>query len=869
VIGKILGNRYRILRELGSGGMAWVYLAEDINEGRLVAVKVLYPQFGEDLGYIQRFNREAKLASTLSDPHIVRVLDYGATRDVHYLVMEYIEGRDLRDIISEQGNLTWQQALQYLDQLAVALDQAYLHGVVHRDIKPQNLMVTGDGTLKVLDFGIARARMLPSLTQSGFVGSPYYISPEQAMGEEVDIRSDIYSAGVVLYEMFSGRVPYDAASPWSIISQHIASEPPRVDLRGAEMPKEAEILLHRMIAKRPEDRFQTPSALREAIACVLDGRPLPDVLDVQTPAVPNRVATAEGLYQRARQAIQEEDWQRAVDLLNQVMKLDPEHGQAAEKLAHAGRQARLAALYAAACRALEGGRWQEVVDELSEVVSVEPNYRDAADLLERARTAQDNADVAQTISALYDEGRGHLEAGRWAEAARCLRRVQQLSPGYKQSRSLLAEAEQHLRSGPAWFLRRGAGLSRRVVPVVILVLIFSAIIVVAYYYRGQASNVPANSDLATRISEDPTPVYREAQAAFEAGDWDKAIELLDLLLAEDPNSTAAAELRQQAVANQSLEQSFLQARAAYEQHNWDDAIALLNRLRETDASFRSADVQAILCDAYLQRGRSGIAGYTEASGIASIEATLKDFDAAQAICPDNVPLSVQQNHAKSFLRAVEARAKNDNETVIQELSPIVADESGYAGGSARRLLYRVLVERGDDRRQADDLVAALADYEQALALGENDSLDVAARREQVLSQLGGSGQLATPRPGETAAATTYKYAAPALANPQNDAVFQGQFTVILLKWEPVGSLASDEYYDVTVMHFEADKPQYWGGAVDGTEWQVPPEAGYGNAANDRFFWWVTIRRKNTASGPGQLDLAVSPSSETRTFYWGN
>jgi tetratricopeptide (TPR) repeat protein len=869
VIGKILGNRYRILRELGSGGMAWVYLAEDINEGRLVAIKVLYPQFGEDLAYIQRFNREAKLASTLSDPHIVRVLDYGATRDVHYLVMEYIEGRDLRSLISEQGNLPWQQALQYLDQLAMALDHAYLHGVVHRDIKPQNLMITEDDTLKVLDFGIARARMLPSLTQSGFVGSPYYISPEQAMGEEVDIRSDIYSAGVVLYEMFSGRVPYDAASPWSIISQHIASEPPRVELRGTEIPKAAETLLHRMIAKRPEDRFQTPSALREAIACVLDGRPLPEVLDVQTPALPNRVATAEGLYQRAWQAIEEEDWQRAVDLLNQVVKLNPEHKQAPEKLAHAGRQARLAALYAAACRALEGGRWQEVVDELSEVVSVEPNYRDAADLLERARAAQDKADVAQTISALYDEGVGHIEANRWAEAVRCFRRVQQLSPGYKQTRSLLAEAERHLHPWPGWFFRRGAGLSRRVLPIVLLVLIFSAIIVVAYYYRGQASDASVDSQLATRVSENPTPVYREAQAAFEAGNWDQAIELLDSLLAKYPNSTDAAELRQQAVAKQSLEHSFLQARAAYEQHSWDDAIALLNRLRETDASFRTAEVQTMLCDAYLQRGRSGIAGYTEASGIASIEATLKDFDAGQAICPDNAELSVQQRYAKSFLQAVEARAENDNETVIQELSPVVADESEYAGGSARRLLYLVLVERGDELRQADDLVAALADYEQALALGENDALDAATRREQVLSSLGDTYLSATPGLSGTATASVYKYAAPVLLSPQNESVFQGQLTEIVLKWEPVGSLADDEYYDVTIMHYQADKPQYWGGSVETTEWQVPPEAGYANAANDRFFWWVTVRQKDTAPGAGQLDLAVSPASDTRTFYWGD
>jgi serine/threonine-protein kinase len=125
--------------------MAWVYLAEDINEGRLVAVKVLYPQFSEDLAYIQRFNREAKLASTLSDEHIVRVLDYGATRDVHYLVMEYIEGQDLRTIIDERGSLPWREALQVLDQVAVALEHAHLHGIVHRDIKPQRWCVKGFG----------------------------------------------------------------------------------------------------------------------------------------------------------------------------------------------------------------------------------------------------------------------------------------------------------------------------------------------------------------------------------------------------------------------------------------------------------------------------------------------------------------------------------------------------------------------------------------------------------------------------------------------------------------------------------------------------------------------------------------------------
>jgi serine/threonine protein kinase/outer membrane protein assembly factor BamD (BamD/ComL family) len=866
VIGKILGNRYRILREVGSGGMAWVYLAEDINEGRLVAIKVLYPQFGEDLAYIQRFNREAKLAATLSDQHIVGMLDYGATRDVHYLVMEYIEGQDLRSIIDERGNLPWREALELLDQLAMALQHAHLHGVVHRDIKPQNLMITSDGVLKVLDFGIARARMLPSLTQSGFVGSPYYISPEQAMGEEVDIRSDIYSSGVVLFEMLSGRVPYDAASPWSIISQHIASEPPRIDLRGDQIPEASETLLHRMIAKRPEDRFQTPTALREAIACVLDGRPLPETLEVQSPTVPDRVATAEGLFLRARQAIQEEDWQRAIDLLNQVVKLNPKHTEAPEQLAHAGRQARLAALYTAACRAMEGGRWQEAVDELSEVISGEPHYRDAADLLKRARAAQENEDVARTVPALYDKGAACVKAGEWEEAARCLRQVQRLSPGYKQTQPLLAEAERHLRSGPGWLLG-GRITSRRVGLPLILTLVLLVIVVGAFLFI-QNKRASVDPDLATRVSNNPAQVYQEAQAAFQTGDWEKAVELFDAILANDPDYQDSATLREQAKANRALEQSFREGEAAYAEGRWDETIDVLNRLHQTDASFRIDEVRAMLCDAYLQRGRVQVAEHADASDTTSIETAAEDFKAGLAICPDNPALSAQQVYAQSFLLALKAQASEDYKTVIQELTPIVTTQPDYASDNARQMLYTALVKRGDTRQQAGDLDAALLDFEQALTLDETDSLDAASRRDQVLEKLGSSTLLATPQSGETPARPTYKYNAPTLIGPPNDTLFQGELTQVILQWEPVGMLAENEYYDVTVMHYVGDEPHYWGGPVRETQWQVPVEAGFGEAGNDRFHWWVTVRLANTASGPNQLDLALSPRSDTCTFYWG-
>jgi tetratricopeptide (TPR) repeat protein/predicted Ser/Thr protein kinase len=834
VIGKILGNRYRVLREVGSGGMAWVYLAEDINEGRLVAIKVLYPQFSEDIAYIQRFNREAKLASTLSDQHIVRVLDYGATRDVHYLVMEYIEGQDLRGVIDERGNLPWHEALHLLDQLAMALEHAHLHGIVHRDIKPQNLMITGDGVLKVLDFGIARARMLPSLTQSGFVGSPYYISPEQAMGEEVDIRSDVYSAGVVLYEMLSGCVPYDAASPWSIISQHIASELPRIDFRDSQIPQSTESLLHRMIAKRPEDRFQTPTALREAIACVLENRPLPEALDLQSPVVPDRIATAEGLYQRAEQAIHEEDWQRVVDLLNQVIKLNPEHPEAAQKLAHAGRRVRLAALYEAARRAMEGGRWQEAVDELSEVILVDPNYRDAAELLDRVRAAQENASVAQTVSGLYEKGIAHLEAGEWEQAARCLRRVQQLSPGYKKTRSFLAEAERHLRSGPRWL--RGAGATlRRVGPALALMFVFLVFVAGAYFF-SQSDGASGAANL--------TP------------------------LATEPNHQATDTPPEQSEPDRSPEQLFREGETAYLAGSWDEAIDAMNRLRQADAAFRTAEVQDILCDAHLQRGRAQVASQIEASDTTPIEVALKDFGAGLAICPGSEALSTQQDYADSLLLALKGQASEDWNAVIEELTPVVTAEPDYANGNARHMLYAALVARGDTRQQIGDLAGALSDYEGALALDKADPLDATSRRVKALRGLSEGAPSVTLQPGVTPTPLSYKYVAPTLVGPEDGVVFQGEFTLVLLAWEPVGALADDEYYDVTVMHYMADEPQYWGDAVKETQWRVPVEAGFQKAGNDRFYWWVTVRQANTAPDPDQLDLALSPPSDARIFYWG-
>jgi tetratricopeptide (TPR) repeat protein len=269
MIGGLIGNRYKIIRELGSGGMARVYLAKDDRTLSLVAVKILHPQLSENFTYIQRFNREARMAMNLSNPYIVGVLDYGADRDDHYIVMEYVEGKTLGEVLREEGPLPWERALTIAYEAGRALREAHRQHIIHRDIKPTNIMITPQGMARVLDFGIARGADLPDLTRSGFMGSPRYISPEHAKGERVDIRSDIYSLGVALYEMLSNRLPFEGESPWPIINQHVSAEPPALGEFCEDLPQEVERLAHKMLAKAPEERFQTPSELLRAIETIL------------------------------------------------------------------------------------------------------------------------------------------------------------------------------------------------------------------------------------------------------------------------------------------------------------------------------------------------------------------------------------------------------------------------------------------------------------------------------------------------------------------------------------------------------------------------------------------------------------------------
>ena len=253
----IIDGRYRIINRLGSGGMADVYCAEDSQLGRRIALKVLHRRFAEDPQFVERFRREASSAAGLSHPNIVGIFDRGEWDGTYYIAMEYVEGRTLKEIVREKGAAPAEAATDITLQILRAARYAHKHGVVHRDIKPHNVLIDGDGRVRVTDFGIARAGA-SDMTETGSVmGTAQYLSPEQAQGRPVDERADLYSIGIVLYELLTGRVPFDADSPVTVALKQVseAPVPPRELVPG--IPPALENVVLRAMEKDPDRRYQT------------------------------------------------------------------------------------------------------------------------------------------------------------------------------------------------------------------------------------------------------------------------------------------------------------------------------------------------------------------------------------------------------------------------------------------------------------------------------------------------------------------------------------------------------------------------------------------------------------------------------------
>ena len=262
----LLNNRYRLLAILGEGGMATVYRAQDIMLGRTVAVKVLHERRADDEVFLAHFYREAQAAANLDHPNIVSVYDIGQDGNCHYIVMEYVEGRNLKELILERAPFPVEYALTVAIWVCTAVGAAHKAGLIHCDVKPQNILVTSDGRIKVTDFGIARALTSTSVVEGGDVwGTPDYLSPEQAAGERLGPPSDVYSIGVVMYEMLTGRLPFEGESGVALALKHLREEPTPVNELNPHVPEGLARIVHKVLSKEPSARYRTASQLAQIL----------------------------------------------------------------------------------------------------------------------------------------------------------------------------------------------------------------------------------------------------------------------------------------------------------------------------------------------------------------------------------------------------------------------------------------------------------------------------------------------------------------------------------------------------------------------------------------------------------------------------
>ena len=286
---KVLAGRYVLVEQIGVGGMAIVYRAIDRNTGHSVAVKVLKPEFNRDAEFVSRFQREAEAASKMIHHNIVNLLDVGMDGDNRYLIMEYVRGKTLKEVIQEKGRISAPTAVQIAIRILSALQHAHQNGIIHRDIKPQNILMNADGHVKVADFGIARMANSSTLTRGDSVmGSVHYFSPEQAQGQGTDVTSDLYSVGVTLYEMLTGRVPFDGDSPVAIAMQHLHAQPDPIQRYAPDVPDAICHVCLKAMEKNPQYRYHSAREMASELRMALEGR-----VDMLQPRVvqPNRQVT--------------------------------------------------------------------------------------------------------------------------------------------------------------------------------------------------------------------------------------------------------------------------------------------------------------------------------------------------------------------------------------------------------------------------------------------------------------------------------------------------------------------------------------------------------------------------------------------------
>ncbi len=434
--GKTLGQ-FRITEAIGRGGMAAVYKAYQPSLDRYVAIKVLSAQHALAPDFSERFVREARAIAQLNHPNILPVIDFGQEGDLSYIVMKYVPAGTLKGKMGQPMEL--KTALRLLEGIAAALDHAHSRGILHRDVKPGNVLLDENDWVLLADFGLAKmVSGNNELTGSGVgIGTPAYMSPEQCQGMSVDVYTDIYALGIVLYEMLTGQLPFDADTPFAVVMKQISDPLPLPRSIRPDLPEDVERIILKATAKTPQDRFKTAgnlaNALRAAILPDPPSKPLNKTRKKTTPHLPT-------LYTQALGYFYTEQWAKAIKTLETIVAVQPdyENGDAARRLEQSKKQVQLSNLYTRAQHALNNKNWTTAIARLKEIMALNASYRDAEALLKQARRQKKLGNLYNDAKKLHDSGQWQAVVGVWDH-------IRALDANYPDPDRLLAQAQTKLR----------------------------------------------------------------------------------------------------------------------------------------------------------------------------------------------------------------------------------------------------------------------------------------------------------------------------------------------------------------------------------------------------------------------------------------
>lgn len=488
--GSMFANRYRIDKEIGRGGMGSIYQAHDTKINETVCLKLLLPDLQKQPDVIERFIQEIRLALKITHENVVRIYDIGEEGDAHFISMEYVKGQDLKDKITEQGHLSVVDGIEIMKQVCSGLAAAHAKGIVHRDMKPQNLLIDVNNNVKIVDFGIAKLQVdgATGMTKAGMVmGTPEYMSPEQALGQKIDHRTDIYSLGVIMFEVLTGELPFYDPIPMNILIQHIEKPPPTPSSIVNTIPFEIDRIIAKAMAKNRDQRFLTVDEFRETLERVFDVSTEPilidsfleenvdleastmmgelEVIEEISEEAEESGSQTESLYEMGMKLFKQRKYKDALNYFEKVIAADPNHALAYDYVQIAGEQianqAKLNRLIALAEKAYTEKNYAVAHDRFKEALTINPNHpiarvgmRKVTSVYEPPKeqpveipAESESGDLSGAVSelkSLFEQGKKFYEQENYAEAVAVLEELLSKEPGHVEGSDLhvLAKAAQ-------------------------------------------------------------------------------------------------------------------------------------------------------------------------------------------------------------------------------------------------------------------------------------------------------------------------------------------------------------------------------------------------------------------------------------------